>query len=104
MPARQSARRDRSLDRGRPQYIPARTTRIGHRAPTPIKVERPEDRGFKSHRSRFDVMDFVLLSLALLVVLWHGRDLERELRASCRGSHELRYFGISLAKSATFFP
>src|SRR5438094_4603427 len=37
MPARQSARRDRSLGRGRPKYIPARTTRIGHRAPTPIE-------------------------------------------------------------------
>ncbi len=37
-----SARRDRSLDRGRPQYIPARTTRIGHRAPTPMKWRDPK--------------------------------------------------------------
>src|SRR5712692_3375496 len=42
MPARQSARRDRSLDRGRSQDIPVRTARIGHRAPTPLKWRDPK--------------------------------------------------------------
>src|SRR2546428_1840943 len=63
-PARKNAQRDRSLDHGRPQQIPREDNQDRTSGSGTHKVERPEGRGFKSHRSRFDVMDFVLLSLA----------------------------------------
>ncbi len=60
--------RDRSLDRPPVRYDwqsednQDRTSGSGA-----LEAGRPEGRGFKSHRSRYDIMDFALLSLSGLV-------------------------------------